>query len=158
VEREEAGGVGKGERGGDEVGGVPRPVAEEAGVLAGVGLEGDDGSGGHETGKGRGMEAEIGADIPQHGAGTEAGPEGVENLGLVEALVDDETVDVGERIELEDGSVASGKEEGIAERTAGKEAAERDETPPAAAPPDREEPVAKGGCGSQGESWRHGVR
>jgi hypothetical protein len=123
VEREEAVGVGKGERGGDEVGGVPRPVAEEAGVLAGVGFEGDDGGGGHETGKGRGMEAEIGADIPEHGAGTEAGAEGVEDFGFIEALANDETVDVGEGVELKDGAGGSVEPDLVAVKAAWEEAA-----------------------------------
>jgi hypothetical protein len=102
VEREKPGAVGERDRRGDEVGGVPCPVAEEAGVLAGVRFEGDDGGGGDEAGEGRGMEAEIGADIPQHGTGTEAGAEGVEDFGFIEALAHDETVDVGEGIELKD--------------------------------------------------------
>ena len=127
------------------MGGVPRPVAEQAGVLAGVGLEGDDVGGGDEAGESGGMEAEIGPDIPQHGAGAKTGAEGVEDFGFVEALANDESVDIGEGIELKGGPVVSGKQQGIAERTAGKEAAQRDETPPATPPPGRQEAIAKGG-------------
>jgi hypothetical protein len=69
------------------------------------------------------MEAEIGADIPEHGAGTEAGAEGVEDFGFIEALANDETVDVGEGVELKDGAGGSVEPDLVAVKAAWEEAA-----------------------------------